>query len=139
MNESTVRRLKSEYLKKLKEVVSKVKSTVAEEPTSNETTINTLKIKQKARPFLLGADLDVAVQEYIQSLRMVGGAVNTLVLMAAAEGSRTLLPTLNDSNLNLKSYRQILDSPNILYTRYNRKSYPLSTFATVITPLYIIP
>ena len=70
---------------------------------------------------------------------MVGGVVNTLVLMAAAEGSRTLLPTLNDSNLNLKSYRQILDSPNILYTRYNRKSYPLSTFATVITPLYIIP
>ena len=75
MNESTARILKSEYLKKLKEVVSEVKSTVAEEPTSNETTVNTLKIKQKASPFLLGVDLDVAVQEYIQSLRMVGGVV----------------------------------------------------------------
>ena len=60
--------------------------------TSNETTVNTLKIKQKARPLLFGADLDAAVQEYIQSLRMAVGIVNILVAMAAAEGSRTLLP-----------------------------------------------
>ena len=35
---------------------------------------------------MLGADLDVAVQEYIQSLRMAGGVINTLVVMVAAEG-----------------------------------------------------
>ena len=58
--------------------------------TSNETTVNTLKIKQKARPLLFGADLDAAVQEYIQSLKMVGGVVNILIAMAAAEGSRSL-------------------------------------------------
>ena len=53
-------------------------------------TVNTLEIKQKARPLLLGADLVAVVQEYIQSLRMAGGVVNTLVVMAAAEGSRIL-------------------------------------------------
>ena len=37
-------------------------------------------------PLLLGTDLDAAVQEYIQSLRMADGVVNTLVVMAAAEG-----------------------------------------------------
>ena len=55
-------------------------------------TVNMLKVKRKARPLLLGVDLVAAVQEYIQSLRMAGGVVNTLVVMAAAEGSRVLLP-----------------------------------------------
>ena len=86
INESTARRLKSEYLKKLKEVVSEVKSAGGEESKPKETAINSLEIKRKGRPLLLGADLDAAVQEYIQSLRMVGGVVNTLVVMAAAEG-----------------------------------------------------
>ena len=35
---------------------------------------------------MLGADLDAVVQEYIQSLRIAGGVVNTLMVMAAAEG-----------------------------------------------------
>ena len=59
---------------------------------SNEMIVNMLRIKRKARPLLFGADLDAAVQEYIQSLKMVGGVVNILVVMAAAEGSRTLPP-----------------------------------------------
>ena len=58
---------------------------------SNETTVNTLEIKWKAKPLLLGVDLDAAIQE-IQSLRMVGGVINISVVMAAAEGSRTLPP-----------------------------------------------
>lgn len=71
----------------MKEVVSEVKSAVGEESTSNEAAeVNTLEIKRKGRPLLLGTDLDAAVQEYIQSLRMAGGVVNTLVVMAAAEG-----------------------------------------------------
>ena len=47
-------------------------------------TVTTIEIKQKARPLLLSTDLDAAVQEYIQSLRMVSGVVNTLVVMAAS-------------------------------------------------------
>ena len=54
--------------------------------------VNMLRIKRIARPLLFGADLGAAVQEYIQSLKMVGGVVNILVVMAAAEGSKTLLP-----------------------------------------------
>ena len=47
-------------------------------------TVTTIEIKQKARPLLLSTDLDAAVQEYIQFLRMVSGVVNTLVVMAAS-------------------------------------------------------
>ena len=59
--------------------MSGVKSlrTVREELTSNKMIVNTLEIKWKGKPLLLGADLDAAVQEYIQSLRMVSGVVNT--------------------------------------------------------------
>ena len=67
-------------------------SAVGEELMSNKMTVNTLKIKRKARPLLFGVDLDAAVREYIQSLRMAGGVVNILVVMAVAEGSRTLPP-----------------------------------------------
>ena len=35
---------------------------------------------------LLGVELDQAVQEYITSLRAIGGVVNTAIVMAAAEG-----------------------------------------------------
>ena len=62
-----MRRLKSEYLKRLKEGVSEVKSLVGRELTSNKTTVNTLGMKWKTRPLLLGVDLDAAVQECIVS------------------------------------------------------------------------
>ena len=35
---------------------------------------------------LLGADLDVAIQEYVRAVRQNGGVVNTKVIMAAARG-----------------------------------------------------
>ena len=53
MNQFTVRRLKLEYLKKLKEVVSEIKSIVGEELTSNEITVNTIEIKRKASLYYL--------------------------------------------------------------------------------------
>ena len=37
-------------------------------------------------PLLLRSELDRAVQDYIKSMRMVGGVVNTAIVMAAAEG-----------------------------------------------------
>lgn len=78
INESTARRLKTEYLEKLNEALkSKPGETV---------TVDSLETKQKGRPLLLGEKLDAAVQEYVSSLRIVGGAVNTVVVRAAAEG-----------------------------------------------------
>ena len=41
--------------------MSEVKSTVGVELMSNEIIVNTLEIKWKARPLLLGVDLDAAV------------------------------------------------------------------------------
>ena len=83
INESTARRLKSEYLEKLKEEVSKSKRAMQE---SGSITIKALETKERGRPLLLGAELDAAVQEYIQSLREANGVINTVVVMAAAEG-----------------------------------------------------
>ena len=87
MNELTARRLKLEYLEKLKEVVSEAKFAAAEgkEYKSEYIKVDALETKQKGRPLLLGKDLDVAVQEYVQSLRMADGIFNTLVIMAAAQ------------------------------------------------------
>ena len=48
--------------------------------------MDSLKTKQKGRPLLLGEELDAAVQEYVSSLRIAGGVVNTVVVRAAAEG-----------------------------------------------------
>jgi len=79
INESTARRLKTEYVEKLKEASKSSKS-------GECVTIDSLATKQKGRPLLLGEDLDAAVQEYVSSLRIVGGVVNTVVVRAAAEG-----------------------------------------------------
>ena len=84
VNESTARRLKSEYLEKLKQEVSKRKTIM--QGTSESITIKALEIKERGRPLLLGAELDAAIQEYVQSLREANGVVNTAVVMAAAEG-----------------------------------------------------
>ena len=81
INESTARRLKSEYFEKLKEEVSKRKTTIQE-----SITVKKLETKERGRPLLLGAKLDAAVPEYIQFLREVNGVINTVVVMAAAEG-----------------------------------------------------
>ena len=76
--ESTARRLKAEYL------LTALKSTAEErqgEPIPQVTSL-----MSAGRPLLVGKDLDTSVQEYIKSLRKVGGVVNTAILMAAANG-----------------------------------------------------
>ena len=47
--------------------------------------MDSLETKQKGRPLLLGEELDAAAQEYVSSLRIAGGVVNTVVVRAAAE------------------------------------------------------
>ena len=49
-------------------------------------TVDSLVTKQKGRPLLLGEELDAAVQEYVSSLRIAGGVVNTVVVRVATEG-----------------------------------------------------
>ena len=75
---STARRLKTEYLEKLKEALKNKRG--------ESVTVDSLVTKQKGRPLLLGEELDAAVQEYASSLRIAGGVVNTVVVRAAAEG-----------------------------------------------------
>ena len=71
---ATARRLKSEYLNRLEEAIKPAKE---EDSTFDNKVmaVNKLEIQQKGRPLLLDTNLDVAVQEYIQSLRMAGGVV----------------------------------------------------------------
>lgn len=84
INESTARRLKSEYVNKLKEEISKQHSQDAS--AGEPIIITTLETKCRGRPVLLGAELDGLVQEFVLDLRMAGGVVNTLIVMGAAEG-----------------------------------------------------
>ena len=73
-------------------------------------TVNTLEIKWKARSLSLGVDLDGAVQEYIQSLRMARGVVNTLVVIAASEPYR---------QMKITSISILKLSPNIRRANYS--------------------
>ena len=77
--ELSVRRLKAEYLSKLKEVSARCDENEAPNVTS-------LPTKPQGRPLMLGKVLDTAVQDYVTTIRAVGGVVNTSICMAAAEG-----------------------------------------------------
>ena len=45
-----------------------------------------LPTKPQGRPLLLGQELDKAVQDYIEALRVAGGVVNSTIIVAAANG-----------------------------------------------------
>ena len=83
--ESTARRLKSEYLAALGRKIddSHVDGTSKE---CQRVSVSALPKKVSGRPLLLGEDLDATVREFVESLRKVGGVVNTSIVMAAAEG-----------------------------------------------------
>ena len=94
INESTARRLKGEYLKKLKEELSEQhkqqpesrETTESEEPRAEPIAITELETKPRGRPVLLGEQLDSLVKQFITNLRTAGGVVNTTVVIGAAEG-----------------------------------------------------
>ena len=81
MNESTVRRLKTKYLEKLEETVKDLDS-----DSEKDEVADTLPKCKQGRPLLLGEDLHAAVQEYVETQRAIGTAINSTVVMAAAEG-----------------------------------------------------
>ena len=49
-------------------------------------TVQTLETKERKRPLILGEEMDAAVQQYIESLRLTATPVNTTVVMGAVEG-----------------------------------------------------
>ena len=79
--EPTAKRLKTEYLSKLR-ALQEVQDVNDETPL----TVKNLPTKEQGRPLLLGQALDKAVQDYVTSMRNVEGVVNTAIVMAAAEG-----------------------------------------------------
>ena len=88
LKESTVRTCKTKYTEGLR----KRKPT---EPLP----IKTLPDQKQGRPLLLGDELDTAVQAYVESIRKLGGVVNTAIVLGGAEAiiadrDRTLLDTL---------------------------------------------
>ena len=86
INESTARRLKTEYLKMLKKEILKEKDRGDEGAAPREPiVITSLEPKDRGRPLLLGEELDAAVQEFVNNLRAANGVVNRLVVMGAAE------------------------------------------------------
>jgi len=84
INESTVRRPKSEYLEALSKACEEASKDT--DKLKEVVIVGTLETKERKRPLILGEEMDAAVQEYIELLRLTGTAVNTTVVMGAAEG-----------------------------------------------------
>ena len=78
VNESTARRLKVEYLQKVKET--------SKEDNCDMPVVKALATKQQGRPLLLGKNLDTAVQEFVNATRKVGLVINTDIVEGAAKG-----------------------------------------------------
>ena len=82
--ESTARRLTTEYLAVLG---TKIRGVDSKSREDQRVCVSDLPKKVSGRPLLLGEDLDATVREFVESLRKVGGVVNTSIVMAAAEGT----------------------------------------------------
>ena len=79
--EPTARRLKTKYLSKLR-ALQEVQDVNDETPL----TVKSLPTKEQGTPLLPGQALDKTIQDYVMSMRTVGGIVNTVIVMAAAVG-----------------------------------------------------
>ena len=74
MPETTARRLKTEYLRSMKELVKDdgVAGSSGDGRSTKENMapiVNTLPTKAQGRPLLIGAELDTSVQEYVNALK----------------------------------------------------------------------
>lgn len=77
--ESTARRLKKEYIDKLKGLT---------EGSDDSEHIQVIALPKQAqgRPLLVGKEFDKCIQIFIESLRKTGGVVNTAIVVSAAYG-----------------------------------------------------
>ena len=76
--ETTANRWRSEYLLKITAEIEKEKE---EKPVSQVLALPKL---SQGIPLLLGHGVDRAVQRFVESIRKIGGLVNTAIVMAAA-------------------------------------------------------
>jgi len=91
--------LKNLYLDKVPELYGTQKvSDNSSDDESPEELVQTLPRKKQERPLLIGKELDKEVQEYIKHMRKASSAVNTKVVIAAAEG----ILMNHDSKSNIK-------------------------------------
>ena len=100
INESTARRLKGQYLEKVKEITPSLPS-ISGAPVPEVTALTT---KAKGRPLLLGKSLDDLVKELVTNLRISGCVVNMTVVMAGAKGI-----VLSRDPSKLQSHRRYLN------------------------------
>ena len=84
LTETTVRRLKHLYLDKVPELEEQNSKDSSDDETPEE--VQTLPRKKQGRPLLIGDELDKEIQAYIKHMREASSAVNTEVVIAAAEG-----------------------------------------------------
>ena len=76
INESTVRRFKTDYLHERRR----------KREADEEDEIEYLPIKKRGRKVLIGQKMDAMVQDYIRKLREKGCVINTAIVTAAAKG-----------------------------------------------------
>ena len=79
IKDSSVCTWKKKYSAELKRSASKRDS-----EEKGEVCVNSLPIKKRGRPLLLGENLDTAVKNYIKAVREAGGIINTSITIAAA-------------------------------------------------------
>ena len=79
-----MRRLKHLYLDKVPELEEQNSKDSSDDEMPEE--VQTLPRKKQGRPLLIGDELDKEVQAYIKHMREASSAVNTEVVIAAAEG-----------------------------------------------------
>ena len=85
LKESTVRGWKNKYKNELLKL----------QKSNEEVVVRELVDRKRGRPLLLGNELDVQVQAYVNALRLNGGIVNTAIVIATGEG----IVKDHDSNL----------------------------------------
>ena len=78
IKESSVCTWKSKYLTEIKRKVS------LGETTEGGVVVNSLPVKKRGRPLLLGDKLDSDVKSYVLAVREAGGVINTAITMAVA-------------------------------------------------------
>jgi len=88
LKETSVQHFKNQYLEDLKSKNPDDSKNCSDENEGDDdkVTVPELPNKKMGRLLLIGEQADTQVQEYIRILRATGSAVNTVVVISAAEG-----------------------------------------------------
>ena len=126
LKESSVRDWKKAYLKELK-------SKVISATPGKEITIESLPVKQRGRPPLLGVKLDMYLQEIITEMRSRGTHIGTSIIQGVARGillshNKSMLEDYGGSiRLNREWARSILRRMGVYQTKRKFKIQSIAT------------